>query len=203
MSHVRIKISTTVAGALLAALALTAATGCAPRSRLELVQPFAPPSQQCVELASDWAYQAADGQRQTWLLAYPLPGSETGLRAYALYLSAPDRTGTLRVDRQAPEGMRGFLVQEVGHLAGRTDVVAGTVTCKRPMFGADRRKLQFDLECEDGTVIRGKATVRGTPSEIRAFEQAYELDVLGLNAEPPAANEQRPRRTAPRNNAGD
>lgn len=154
--------------------------GCGTRSRVELLQPTAPPSQQHLKLSSDWSYESSAAGRQTWLLAYPLPGSRAGLRAFVIYLSAPNRSGTIPVNPDNPDAVHGFLVQEVGQLAGRTDLVGGAVRIRNPWLSKGKRRLDIDLHCEDGTTIRGRATAENAPGPIRAFEQEYELDVLEI-----------------------
>jgi len=73
------------------------------------------------------------------------------------------------VNPDDPNAAHGFLVQEVGELAGRSDLVAGTVTAKR--------RLELDVRCEDGTVIRGKAKTIDDPATIRAFAKEYAGDI--------------------------
>lgn len=172
-----------------------ALAGCGTHSRVELLQPTAPASQQHLKLTSDWSYESTAAGRRTWLLAYPLPGSRTGLRAFVIYLSAPDRSGTIPVAPDDPEAAQGFLVQEVGQLAGRTDLVGGTVRIRNTWLSKGKRRLDIDLRCEDGTTIRGRAILENAPGPIRAFEKEYELDVLEIlpETQPTAGG-----RTAPR-----
>jgi hypothetical protein len=152
-------------------------TGCARTVEVVLRQPTAPPSQQALKLAGEGAYHARAGDRQTCLLEFRLPGAAAGVRAFVLYVSAPDRLGTLAVKPEDPQAVRGFLIQEVGQRAGRTDLIAGTV-CVRDVWLTPRfRKVDLNMRCEDGTEIEGHALVEGAASEVRAFERQYAADI--------------------------
>ncbi len=195
-----------------AALALPL-IGCAPRAEISLRQPHAPPSQRDLKLASEWAYRTVEGGRQTCLVALPLPRAQAGIRAWVLYISAPDGLGTMTVARDAAGtetgsdsagtepgtdvvgtetgryGVRGFLIQEVGELAGRTDVVAGTARFGDVWLAPQWRLVELNLRCEDGTEIRGRTIVRnstsrydGVASEVHAFERQYAADIRSLTA---------------------
>ncbi len=172
-----------IAFLLLAGAALISSTGCARKGEILLRQPFAPPSQQNVRLVTDWAYHAVNGDRQTCLLAFSLPGALRGPRAYVIYLNAPDQAGQVTVTRDEPDAARGFLVQEIGALAGRTDFVEGTVRCRNVWPARGWRQLDLDIGCEDGTQISGRAMVQSVPTEVQAFERQYAADISRLSPE--------------------
>ena len=166
-----------------AALLMLATAGCARRAEIHLRQPFAPPSQQNLKLIGDWAYHTAEGGRQTCLLAFPLPRAQVGTRAWVLYISAPDGLGTRTLERDTAgtetggNAVRGFLIQEVGDLAGRTDFAAGTVRFRGVWLAPHRRIVELDLRCEDGTEIRGRALLDDVASEVHAFERQHAADI--------------------------
>lgn len=164
---------------------LQALFGCAPKAEVVLHQPFAPPSQQELKLASNWAFEAAAGGRRIWLLAFPLPSSPDGPRDFHLYLSTPDvDRGFLGqdfvVDQSSSSGVRGFFIQEVGQLRGKTQVAAGQVRVSRSWLDWHRRLLEVNLACNDGTKIIGRALADPLASEIAAFERRYSGDVAAL-----------------------
>ena len=162
-----------------------ALSGCAPKAEVVLHQPFAPPSQQELKLASNWAFEAAAGGRRIWLLEFPLPSSPDGPRDFHLYLSTPDADqGFLGqdfiVDQSSSTGVRGFLIQEVGQLRGKTQVATGQVRVTRSWLDWRRRLLEVNLACNDGTQIIGRALADPLASEIAAFERRYSGDVAAL-----------------------
>jgi hypothetical protein len=154
------------------------ATGCTNHHQVFLLQDFAPPSQQRLALTSEVAAQADRGTQQTCVFTFPLPGAERGPRAFVLYLRLPAGKGTFGV---GPNGVGGFLVQEVGDLAGRTDITGGTVRAKGVWLRPSRRVLELDLTCSDGSAIRGKVTVTSDGGVVRALEQEFAADVRRLD----------------------
>jgi len=172
--------------------------GCASPGRVVLHQPFAPPAQQNLELAAAQAYYSCTCGEQALAMPFPLPGAQDGPRAFVLYLLAPDGAGTLSVDPASSNGVRGFLIQEVGALAGRSDVQAGSVTVTCDWFSRHRRRIKLDLRCEDGTVIAGQAQLRANPNEIRALETEFAGDVTVVARPDSAAAGER---TPPRDSA--
>jgi hypothetical protein len=160
--------------------------GCARDARLTLQQDAAPPGQKDIRLASDWAYvNDASGRREV-LLAFPLPGAEVGPRDFLLYLSIPRENGTHNVS-DSGSGVSGLLLQKVGMLAGKTTLESGTVECKPSLMRPDVLDLEVNVVCDDGTRIRGEAKMRPSEGELRAFRDAYAVDISLLND--PAAGE--------------
>jgi hypothetical protein len=162
---------------------LCALPGCSPKAEIVLHQPFAPPSQQELKLTSNWAFEAAADDRRVWLLAFPLPSAPDGPRDFHLYLSTPDGVENFAVDPTSATGVRGFLIQEVGQLRGKTVVTGGQVRISRPWFDWRRYAVDLNLACSDGSVIIGRALAQPLGTEIAAFERRYSGDVLALTAQ--------------------
>ncbi len=159
-------------------LALLLLAGCTRQAQVVLTQPFAPPSQRTIELAGDEAYydQGADGSRI--LMGFRLPSSKDGPRAFAVFLMVPDEPGSYSLGPTS-EG-RGFLVQELGSLAGKATFVRGEC---RLSGGRRFRKLTLSATCDDGARITGEARLEQTGPEIRRFERSYAADVASLRAD--------------------
>ena len=154
--------------------------GCAPKIELVLRQPFAPPAQQNLRLTSDRGYHAVTGDWRTCVLTLPLPGAVDGPRAFVIYLSAPNAPGALPVAPESPQGVRGFLIQELGALAGRSDFVGGTLRCRSVFLAPRLRRLDLNLRTADGAELVGQATIEEAPREILAFEREFAGDVAQL-----------------------
>lgn len=167
---------------LLTGAALTLLAGCGHHNAVVLLQPDAPPSQQHIEMNSDVACSAPAGQWQKCLLTFPLPGTQRGPRAFVVYLWAPNAVGELPVNPADPNGVRGFLIQELGHRAGRTDFVSGTVTFKKLWLRPQKRKVCLDVVCDDGTAIRGQAVVVEAATTLQSIEREFAADVANLTA---------------------
>ncbi len=162
----------------LAAALLALASGCQqPTVSATLQQPFAPTSQQTLRLASRWGFWDQREGRQRWLLAFPLPGAEDGPRDFLIYLILDEPLGEQAV---APGGVRGFLVQTVGALRGRTDFSGGTVRARKAALRPARRVVSLNLTCADGTHVVADATLEPAPHELYAFESEYAADVESL-----------------------
>lgn len=164
--------------AVLAAALLWFACGCQrPTVSATLQQPFAPPSQQTLKLASRWGFWDQRDGRQRWLLAFPLPGAEDGPRDFLIYLILNEPLGEQTV---APGGVRGFLVQAVGALRGRTDFSGGTVRARKAALRPTQRVVSLNLTCSDGTHVVADALLEAAPHELTAFESEYAADVDSL-----------------------
>jgi hypothetical protein len=159
--------------------------GCAPSAEFVLHQPFAPPAQQILKLTCERAYHAAAGDRQTSVLAFPLPGAMEGPRAFVIYLSSPNRMGRVAVAPHDPQGARGFLIQELGALAGRSDFAEGTVRYRRVLLAPRMRQLDVDIRTQDGAGISGRAYLEESPPGVESFEREFSADVASLAASQP------------------
>jgi hypothetical protein len=157
------------------------AFGCAPRARVELRQPTAPPAQRCLNLASASSCYSTESGPRRCLLGFPLPGSADGPHDFLLFLTTPDRDGWMPIDSQDPNAARGFLLQVVGELAGKSCLASGTVRYQRVPLQSKFRKLTIDARCADGTVIRGNAYVRADVHAVRDFAWRYAADVGALD----------------------
>lgn len=152
--------------------------GCGPRAEIVLHQPFAPPSQQHLQLAGDRTYFATEGNQQVWAATFSLPGAADGPRAFVLYACGPDAPGRLPVAPLEPTAVSGFVIQEVGALAGRSDFLRGTVTCHDVWLAPNLRRVDFDVWCEDGVHLTGRAVARRDPARVRTLEREFAGDVL-------------------------
>jgi hypothetical protein len=187
----------------LAATALVAAIlllpGCATPPRVQLNQPFAPPSQRFLALTpATAATTAADGRRAV-LVGFTLPGATSGVRAYSLYLTFDDAAGHKPVDDDAEDAARGFFLQEVGQLKGKSVCAAGEIRYEPAGLLQPEDQLTLDVRCEDGTYLYGAVPLRTDPAAVRAFERRYAGDLLALRKSAPSpADSESPEATAPR-----
>jgi hypothetical protein len=151
-----------------------------------LHQPFAPPSQQTLKLTCERAYHASSGDTQTCVLAFPLPGAVEGPRAFVVYISSPNRTGRIAVAPHDPQGARGFLIQELGALAGRSDFAEGTVRYRKVPLAPRLRRLDVSVRTQDGAEITGQAILDESPTGVESFEREFPADVASLSTSQPA-----------------
>jgi hypothetical protein len=158
-------------------------TGCSRRAGVVLYQPFAPPSQQELRLRSRWAFGMPGPERYRCLLDFPRPWDADGPRDFHIYLTLPRPEGDLVITPDDPGGVRGFLIQEVGQLRGKTEFRAGTVGYRRVFLQPRFRRLNLNVQCADGTSISGKAYVAIDERELRKFEREFAADIRGLRPE--------------------
>lgn len=156
--------------------------GCSRQAHLSLQQPAAPAYLRSVELTSDWAFYHAGGSRMAVLLSFPLPGVSDGPRDFHVYLELPDREGEIAAG-PAPDGVTGFLIQEVGTLKGKAAIAGGRVRVKRPWTDPETRQIELDLRCTDETLVLGTACARPSASEIAAFERKRGADIAALRSD--------------------
>ena len=180
MSRIRRITRVPLSASLLAGAALVLFAGCSHRAEIALIQPDAPPSQQHIEVDSEAAYYAPEGQWQRCMLTFPLPGTHRGPRAFIVYIWAPDGLGESAVNPLDGGGVRGFLIQEIGRRAGRTDFVSGTVTFKKVWLRPRQRKVELDVVCEDGTTIQGEAVVVEATTMLQTLEREFAADVASV-----------------------
>jgi hypothetical protein len=163
-----------------AGLLLAVAAGCTRQNTVVLHQPFAPPPQQRLVLRSSWLFSAIQDERSRYLLAFPLPGATSGPRDFLLYLTLPNGPGTYCVAADGDDAARGFLVQAVGRLKGKTEFVGGQVRVDDVWLASGQRQIELDVHCADGTHITGQTRVRAADGELRAFERRYAADIAQL-----------------------
>jgi hypothetical protein len=159
--------------------------GCGSHAEIVLQQSFAPPAQRHLALEAEQAYHAASSGRHACVLTFPLPGSDVGPRAYVMYFSVPSSTGYFAIHPGDPDGARGFLIQEIGSLAGRTDFAGGSIELKKRWMSAGTRKVVLDVRCLDGTKISGEAIATYDPGYVRVLEREYADDVALLTMTQP------------------
>jgi len=156
--------------------------GCGPRASIVLDQPFAPPSQRTLKLASDQAFLADSADRQAAVAAFGLPGARDGPRAFVLYVALPPGSRDIAVAPFDEKAAGGFLIQEVGVLAGRSDFLAGTIRRRPVWFDRRLERLELDVRCEDGTHISGHAVVRRDARPVQSVEREFAGDVRLLRS---------------------
>jgi hypothetical protein len=162
------------------ALLLTTAAGCARRAELTLQQDFAPPSQRLLALESTQAFRSSDGTRQAVSLSFPLPGARQGPRAFVVYFEGPDGNEAFSVDPGRADAHRGFLVQEVGALKGKSALAGGTVEFRSAPLRPNWREVRLDVRTQDGAALRGKALVETAAFEVRNIRRRYAADIRVL-----------------------
>jgi hypothetical protein len=162
-------------------IAAWALFGCAPRAEVRLLQPNAPPAQRNLSLVSDWAFYLDEGGRRLILLAFPLPGTRDGPRDFLVFLSAPQGEGEFAVAPDDPAAARGFLIQVVGQLKGKTLFESGPVRIRHRFLERARRELSLEVRCTDGTQLSGRALITPDPRELRAFQRRFAGDIQRLN----------------------
>lgn len=114
-------------------------------------------------------------------VTFALPGSKSGPRAFVLYVAAPADADVSRVRPADATAARGFLIQEVGDLAGRTDFVAGTIEWTRSWL-TRKPRMRLDVRCDDGTEIRGTLSVRPDDAALRTLTHEFAADIRALRA---------------------
>ncbi len=156
---------------------LAGVLGCGSRPAVTLYQPFAAPAQRHLTLHSERSVCAAENGRHISLLRFPLPGAVDGPEAYVIYVAAPARPGRHRVDSSGPEAAHGFLIQHTGPLAGRSDLVAGTIRYRNC---GDGKQVELDVICADRTHIRGTVRTRSDRRAVDGFQRAHAADIARL-----------------------
>lgn len=174
--------------------------GCGPQAKLVLIQPNAPQAQQVLRLTSDWAFSDTADGRQQLLLDFPLPQSVAGPRDFRVFLAVPERAGVTTIDLEHLDAARGFLIQEVGRLRGKTVFSGGTVELKAPSLGSSEWTVIVDVHCEDGTRVVGKAKLRPEKQELNTFRTAHAADIQLLSPQS-QPTEESPTGTLPRQSA--
>ncbi|MBK8913282.1 MAG: hypothetical protein IPM64_01550 [Phycisphaerales bacterium] len=192
----------------LCAMALLIATllspGCSQPAEISLIQPFAPTGQRILELTTETAYEIDRGGFRHVIATFPRPHDPDGPRDFVLYMEIQtDRLGAAplpipgwlkvlfpaqadsphgaRCDAESGEGgLRGFLVQRVGRLAGRTQFTSGFVVKDRNLTARDPRGLFLNVTCEDGTRITGRILPRSSGSEMAALLRRHAADIAAL-----------------------
>ncbi len=154
---------------------------CRPAADVVLVQPFAVARQREVHLTAREAYSWRDGERQKCLVVFALPGSEWGPPAYRLYLDLPAGAGASGIG-SGDAAARGFLLQETGQYAGRSNLSGGSLRWRKRWLSSELA-LVIDTTAEDGTRVHGAARLRERPQLVKHFEQLHAGDVATLRGD--------------------
>lgn len=173
-------------GGILVLAALTAGAGCARKADFTLHQPFAPPAQRNLKLVSESAFYAPGAERCAYALTFPLPGAADGPRAFVVYLTAPGDVGRWPATPEDAQAVRGFLIQELGTLAGRSNFVAGTLDVRKVLLFPRLRRLDVNLRTDDGAEFSGRGFTEHLPRGVQAIEREFAADVALLT--PPSAD---------------
>lgn len=147
---------------------------------MTLHQPFAPNSQRDMTLVSDRAYGGRDEGRGVCLLEFPRPGTRTS-RDFLLYVDLPAAQGEWEFDSADPDGARGFLIQEVGDLRGKTMLKSGRMRLRNVWWSSTRRRIDLRATSEDGATIDLAGVVREAPSQMSGFKRRYAADIALLD----------------------
>ncbi len=169
--------------------------GCGPRAELVLRQPFAPPAQQNLKLVSEQVYHRVADKRRTCVLTFPLPGAVSGPRAFVVYLCGPEKQGQSAVDPKDPTAVRGFLIQEVGALAGRTDFAEGWLRWQKVPLAPRLARVELNLRTEDGAQLVGRIVTEEFSAGVQSFEREFAGDVASLAGPASQPAEGEPTRT--------
>jgi len=162
--------------------------GCGSYAKLDLVQPQLVGPQSHVQLRSERVFWSpADGVERL-LVEFPPPGASTGLpRMYLLYLRWPVGQQSPAVGQGGQAAAKGFLIQTRGRLAGLALIVGGQLTVQGTSDAPKaRRRLTFDLLCEDGSRLMGRVDAQRDDGMLREFEtRRRPVDVDKLTAASP------------------
>lgn len=165
--------------ACIAIACLLLSTGCARRATITLDQPHARPAQQRMKLTSNWAFTGVDGPRRIIQLDFPLPGGVDGPRDFRFFVAVPNSTGWHVVTDGG--GARGFFVQAApGELHGKSLAVGGRVRVRDVLTSPREKRVEIDLQFEDGSRARGTACVIEDDRELRSFRSRYSADIAAL-----------------------
>jgi hypothetical protein len=165
-------------------MSLLIAGGCAQRSTVTLYQSFAPPGQQELRLADPRVHVRSEPGHRVIVASFSRPGSVDGSRDFVLYLVAPPREGVLLAGATPESSVRGFLIQTVGTLRGKTGVTDGRLSIRSmPWPRRERYELSFSLFCEDGASIVGRLTAQESVAEAQRFERCFAADTSELTGQ--------------------
>lgn len=166
---------------MLAATVLAAVLcGCQPQPGLRLLQPTAPYSQREIPLSTDRAHYVVRSDQLIALLEAPLPGAKDGPPAFEVYLVLQDRPDSQIVGPVEQADARGFLIQDVGRLAGKSHLESGVLTVRR-VWLKSRYRLEIDAETDDGARLVGDIELTPRGEAIARFERRRAADVAALN----------------------
>lgn len=168
--------------------------GCAPVSRLHLIQPHLPGYQQHLNLTSETALWSPGEGVERVLAEFPPPGATTGRPLVLVYLRFPAGVAEPGVGAKSGPAAKGFFIQTQGEYAGLSAVVGGKlVVAGRSKSANATRRLKLDLKCEDGSSLVGEIQARRDDWAIQQFETKRQpADVRALEPQARSAPATKP-----------
>lgn len=154
------------------AMSLAWGSACAPLARVEVHQPRAGGLQHDMQLSSDWAVFAEDGGTRV-LLAFPLPGARRGDKQYQLYWRCPSHSGRFVLQAGGADHVRGFFRQLRGRHVGIVPFEEATIQISG---SGETSSGWFEIQCRDGTRLKGDFIARRSDWEILEFEETLGLE---------------------------
>lgn len=170
--------------------------GCGPSAAIHLIQPALPGWQQHLNLKAETAFWSTDGKWDRVLAEFPPPGASTGRSLVILYLRLPAGVAEPAVAAKSGPSVRGFFIQARGEYAGLSNVVGGKIAVAgRSNAASATRELEFELKCEDGSLVVG--TVRASRDDwaLQQFEtkrRPVDVDLLKREPKPVPATRKGP-----------
>lgn len=160
--------------------------GCTTNSATVTVQQeHAPPSQKKMTLKSDWAFTARQDDRRLCLADFTLPGAVDGPRDFRVFVILPGSADSAEIGH-GESAARGFFLQKVGRLRGKTEFTSGSVQLSTSRLNPRQRQLRLvDVQCADGTRLDGIAGLRESEDELRVFLLQHAGDVAALDSGAP------------------
>lgn len=165
------------------AAASAAGAGCATERRVLLTQEFAPAAQKVLYLDEPRAFFAEQDASRTLAASFPLPGSSAGPTAYVLLARGPAGVDEWTI---GADGARGFLIQELGTLRGKSMLASGTIRFSSALFKPGWRDVDVALRCVDGAELNGDFNAQRSAPDTAAVARRYRADAELLDETPPA-----------------
>lgn len=154
------------------AVSMALGSACAPLARVEVHQPRAGGRQQDLRLGSDWAVFAEDGGTRV-LLSFPLPGARRGNKHYQLYWRCPSHSGVFELRSGGADNVRGLFRQLRGRHAGMEPFERAMIQISG---SAETCSGWFEIQCRDGTRLKGDFVARRSDWEVVEFEETLGLE---------------------------
>jgi hypothetical protein len=170
--------------------------GCGPAAAIHLIQPALPSWQQHLNLKAETAYWSTDGKCDRVVSDFPPPGASTGRSLVTLYLRLPAGAAEPAVAAKSGPCVKGFFIQARGQYAGLSAVVGGRMkVAGRSNDASATRELEFELKCEDGSLLVGTIRARRDDWALHEFEtkrQPMDVALLAREPKPAAATQKGP-----------
>lgn len=157
------------------------AGGCLSQPSVTLYQSFAPSGQRELRLRDARVSISSKPDSRTIAAVFSRPGSDIASRDFVLYLVVPPGNGEWVADPNSSGGVRGFLIQAVGELRGKTTIAGGSIVVQRhPWPNHHEFGIDIALRCEDETRIVGHVTADEAAYQTLLVERRYAADVVEL-----------------------